>query len=330
MKTVRIAILGMGNMGVIHSNALRKIDGVEIVGLCSRRIESCINYNKEYNADYPVYDNFEKMLDEVKPDGVYICLPPYGHSGEAELAASRGIHIFIEKPIAINEERAKSIADAVEKYGVRSQVGYHMRFGGAVEKVKELITSGKAGRPTLFTATYDCNSLHTPWWIKKELCGGQVFEQVIHLYDMAYYLMGDYDTVSGYTANLCHTDVPDYTVEDTSSALIRFKSGALGSITGSNCSVPDRWDAAFKIVCENMVADFTDLNHCTITYTKPEVKTEVLDLDDDATIKENSYFIDVVRGEKAEISPISQGYLGLKAVAAVVKSSENEGMAIKL
>ena len=327
---IKVAMLGMGNMGVIHSNTLRQIDGVEIVGLCSKPVENCYKYNEETNANYPVYEDFEKMLDETKPDAVYICIPPFGHSGEAELAASKGIHIFMEKPIALTEERAKSINDAVAKYGVRSQVGYHMRFGSAVERVKELVDNGTAGRPTLFTASYNCNSLHTPWWIKKELCGGQVFEQVIHLYDMAYYFMGDFDTVSGYTANLCHTNVPDYTVEDTSSALIRFKSGALGTITGSNCSVPDRWDATFKIVFENMVVDFMNHNHCIITYTKPEVKTEEFDRDDPHTLKEDSYFISVVKGEKSEITPISQGYLGVRAVAAVVNSSENNGSVVEL
>ena len=79
-----------------------------------------------------------------------------------------------------------------------------------------------------------------------------------------------------------------------------------------------------------MVADFTDHNHCVITYTKPEVKAEVIDNDVNHTLLEDSYFISVVKGEKPEKTPISQGYLGVRAVSAVVNSSENDGKVIKL
>ena len=71
------------------------------------------------------------------------------------LVAEKGIHIFNEKPIALNLERGQSMVDAIEKAGVHSQVGYHMRFGKAVRRVRELMETGVAGRPTLFSANYE-------------------------------------------------------------------------------------------------------------------------------------------------------------------------------
>ena len=208
--------------------------------------------------------------------------------------------------------------------------GYHMRFGGAVEKLVQLIDSGEAGRPTLFAANYECNSLHTPWWIDVNKCGGQVFEQVIHLYDMAYYIMGKAESVAGYIANLCHQDTPGYTVEDTSSVAIRFQSGALGSITGSNCAVPGKWLGIFKIVFQNMMVEFSDFNHMKITRTKGEVTEETLSFDTNVRFSENRRFVDVLLGKAPEFAPISEGLDGLKMVAAAVVSSGNGGAPVKL
>ena len=56
------------------------------------------------------------------------------------------------------------MSDAVERNHIVSQVGYHMRFGSAVRKFKEYMENGTAGKPTLYMADYECNSLHGPWW----------------------------------------------------------------------------------------------------------------------------------------------------------------------
>lgn len=327
---LRVAMLGMGNMGRTHVSELRKMPEVEIVSLCSMPVDDADLYNRQNGTSYPVFEDFDRMLEQVTMDALYVCLPPFAHDGQIEKAAAKGIHIFAEKPLARDVERGQSIADAVKKAGVKSMTGYHMRFGGAVEKLVQLIESGEAGRPTLFAANYECNSLHTPWWIDVNKCGGQVFEQVIHLYDMAYYIMGKAESVAGYIANLCHQDTPGYTVEDTSSVAIRFQSGALGSITGSNCAVPGKWLGIFKIVFQNMMVEFSDFNHMKITRTKGEVTEETLSFDTNVRFSENRRFVDVLLGKAPEFAPISEGLDGLKMVAAAVVSSGNGGAPVKL
>lgn len=330
-ETVRAAILGMGNMGKQHANSLRRIEGVEVVAYCSSSIEDARRYVKENNLNAPAYDDFYRMLDEVRLDALFVCLPPYAHSGQIEAAAAKKINIFVEKPISLTVERGELIARAVRENGVKSQVGYHMRFGGAVRRFKELIDSGIAGKPALYSARYECNSLHSRWWMDVEKSGGQVFEQVIHLYDMALYLMGDVSHVSGFMDNLCHTDVPGYTVEDTSSAILRFKSGALGNITGSNCAVPGQWNGFFRVVCKNMVADFIDHNHATFIYTDGNsVREENVVEDVNVGFDEVGYFIDVLKGKASEFAPIAEGLKGLRLVQSVVDSSKNNGAMILL
>ncbi len=327
---IRVAILGMGNMGRAHANQLRKLSGVTIVALCSRPVDDANRYNQESNTQYPVYEDFDQMLDAEKFDVLYVCLPPFAHTGQLEKAARRGIHIFEEKPIAINVQRGQSMVEAVQAGGVKSQIGYHMRFGGAVKRLKELVDNGTAGRPTLYSANYECNSLHTPWWIDVEKSGGQILEQIIHLYDMALYTMGDASKVVGFVENLCHKDVPDYTVEDTSAVSVQFRSGALGTITGSNCAIPGQWNGHFRIVFENLVADFFDHDHGKITFTKEDNREEILDFKTDVTFAEDEYFMAVVRGEKPEITPITDGFKGLALVAAATESSREGGKTISL
>jgi len=329
-QKVKVAMLGMGNMGKSHSNHLMQIQDVEIVAMCCENISDAKKFAEDNNLNVKLFNDYYQMLEKVEFNVLYVCLPPYAHNGQVEAAAKRGIHIFIEKPIALTVERATSMSDAVKENKVLSQVGYHMRFGGAVEKLKELIETGIAGKPLLFTANYECNSLHSPWWIDVNKCGGQVFEQVIHLYDMAFYLLGNPDSVNGYTANLNHQDTEGYTVEDTSISAIRFRNGSLASISGSNCAIPNQWNGYFKVVCQNLVAEFKDHNTAKFIYTSKENGVEEISIPVDAGYEEDKYFISVVNGEKPEFAPISEGLVGLKMVSGVVESSKNEGNSIKI
>ena len=207
---VRVAMLGMGNMGVNHLNELRKMEDVEIGALCSLPAQPALAYNEANATHYPVYEDFDQMLAQTPIDALFVCLPPFAHQGQIEKAAAKGIHIFTEKPLALDIARGESIADSVKHAGVYSQMGYHMRFGAAVRKLRMLMEAGETGRPTLFSANYECNSLHVDWWRDRRKSGGQIFEQIIHLYDLAAYVMGKPDSVTGYIANICHQDVPGY------------------------------------------------------------------------------------------------------------------------
>ena len=330
-RKINVAVTGMGNMGRGHAANMTAFTDVNLKALCDANIEAALKYKEEHHLDCAVYSDFYRMIEEEELDAVYICLPPFCHSGQFEAAAKRGIAVFIEKPIALTVARGEAMAEAAEAGGAVTQVGYQMRFGAATRRLMELISSGEAGRPLLFTGSYECNSLHTPWWIDKEKCGGQVFEQVIHLYDLAQYIMGPVSEVSGRVANLAHRDVPGYTVEDTSIANLVFESGALGCITGSNCAVKEQWNARFRVVCENLVASFEDFNNAEITYTGAHAgNVELIRGQDPVTEMEDRHFIDAVAGRAAPFATVEDGLSSLKLVAAVVESSEKNGTVVKL
>lgn len=331
MDKIRAAVLGMGNMGSRHLTELRSFEDVEIAAICSHTRASCEKYNAEHNTVFPIYTDFDEMLENETFDALWVCLPPFGHTGQIEKAAAKGIHIFTEKPIALNLERGESIAAAIRENHVLSQVGYHMRFGKAVRRLRELMETGVTGRPSLFSANYECNSLHVDWWRDKNKSGGQIFEQIIHLYDMAYYVMGKPDVVTGFIANICHQDVPGYTVEDTSVVSIRFKNGTLGSITASNNAIPNRWAGIMKIIFENLVIELSDHNNGRIVYTKEDNRVEeIRSGTDTALLEEDRYFLDVIHGKNAPFATVEDGLVDLKIVSGACTASENGGYPVKI
>ena len=74
---LRVAMLGMGNMGRTHVSELRKMPEVEIVSLCSMPVDDADLYNRQNGTSYPVFEDFDRMLDAVAMDALYVCLPPF-------------------------------------------------------------------------------------------------------------------------------------------------------------------------------------------------------------------------------------------------------------
>ena len=320
MNKLRIGIIGGGYMAGVHAKSLSTLENVEITAICDQIVKP-ENLIDTYGIKF-YFDDFRKMLDEANLDAIVITIPPFAHNGEVEYAAEKGVHVFLEKPIALTIERAESMANAVKKAGVQSMVGYMMRYGFAVSKLKGMIDSGEAGAITLMDARYECNSLHTPWWKIKEKSGGQILEQIIHLYDLGLFFAGQPKTAVGFIANLCHADVEGYTVEDTSSGIITFENGAIASISGTNCAVPMQWNALLTIVCKNVTVHFKDPNNAEFIYTSgPEVVVEAVSSGNNLYLEEITAFVDLISGKNVKVATIADGLTGLKMVDSVTKSN---------
>ena len=333
METIRAAILGAGFMAGVHGRSLSECDGVTLVGICDINEEQAKSCNDALDGSAEIYTDFETMLDTAKPDVLYVCLPPFAHNGQIEMAAARGIHLFMEKPIALTEERAESMLQAAEAAGVVTQVGYHMRFRESVRKMKNLIENGEAGKPTLFTGRYWCNMDGSTWWRDQNKSGGQILEQIIHLYDLATSFMGKPVSVSGCVENICHQDRDDYTIEDTSAGMIQFENGSVATIAGSNCAIPGHFFGDYRIVCEKAVLDYkttgqewvTPDQASLLTTAGEEVVTEEITETVNPYLEETKHFLECVRNGSATEAPLSQGLASLKLVQAVIKSAKNGG-----
>lgn len=326
---VKVAILGAGNMGKGHAKRLKDA-GAEVICVCDKSAEAREEFRKEIQDErIREYGDFDEMLEKEEVQALFICIPPFAQDKQFEKAAEKGISIFIEKPIALTTEVGKRMVCAAEENHIITRVGFHMRQGAAVKKLKRMIAAGQTGKPVLFHGHYSCNSLHTPWWINVDLCGGQIFEQAIHVYDMCRNLMGDPKYAVGIMNNLCHSDVYGYSVEDVSASVAGFTNGAIASITANNCEIPGLWIGSFKAVYEKVTVDFMDHNHAVFTYTDEEpVRSKRVESEEDPYVDEVEEFLQCVQEGKDTSCNIKEGYKSLCYVEKVVESAKMDGCKI--
>lgn len=265
MNRLRVAMLGCGGIARRHADAVAELGKrMELVACVGRDLERTAFFASEHGGE-PFID-LDRMIDAQAPDLVIATLPPYSRHGEIEHIAKRGIHLLVEKPIALEMDAAQRMVDAVESAGVVAAIGFMYRFGDAVRRWRELDT-GSVG---LYVGGYHCNALHAHWWRKRELSGGQIVEQAIHQIDLVRHLMGEPDSVYARFANLFHRNVPGYDVEDVSTTLFGWDDGKIASLSASNIAVPAVWHKEWAIMAERMTGRFASWNEAVFTRTQGE------------------------------------------------------------
>lgn len=325
---LRIGFLGCGNFAQRHAQNLQKLaDEVVMAAFCDRNIEKAAAFAQRFgNGETAVFTDHREMYAQGSIDAVVIVLPPFAHSDEVQGAAGRGIHVFIEKPIALRSEDAWRMVEAAERAAITTQVGFMFRFGEAVEKMKSLIDAGTTGPVGLMSARYFCNSLHAPWWRDRMKSGGQLVEQVIHMVDLMRYLMGDPVSVYSRQENMFHRDLPDYTVEDVSATVYGFQSGGIGVIYATNGAIPNRWLNDYRVVSQHITADFSNANNANLTFTaEPDRLPLIIASDRDVYLAEMQDFLQAIRQGGQTRTPIREGAKSLDMALAAAKSARDRG-----
>lgn len=335
MAPLRTAIIGCGRFARRHAAILAALDQVELVGFCNRTIEKAVAFNETYASGRAlVYADYGRMFDELALDLVYICLPPYAHGNEVELACRHGVHFLIEKPIALEMDLAHRMTAAVKASGVKSQVGFMFRHGEATQRLKHALLTSPPPHGAFMTLAYACNALHSAWWRDRNKSGGQLVEQAIHLLDLTRYFLGEPVEVFAAQANLFHRDVPDYTVEDASATVVRFVSGSLAVLTATNGAIPGRWEAGWRVVAPGLTADFANANHAVFHDTRPErvenvPAAETVAAETDLYLAETLDLLAAIRDDRPAAVPIEEGVRTLAlALAARQSAEENRPIAL--
>lgn len=329
MPPLRAGILGVGSIAHKHASALTQLGAqVELVACCGRDEQKTRAFAEQYAAGRALsFTHYDEMFERADLDLVIICLPPFAHTGEVERAAASGIHLLIEKPIALDSETAWRMVRAAERASIKTQVGFMYRFGEAVEQFKARLNGGASGPIGLMSARYFANSLHASWWREREKSGGQVVEQAIHLFDlMRYFASPESNAIRVYSrqSNLFHRNVPGYTIEDVSATIVEFASGALGVVHATNAAVPNRWTKEWRVVAQHLLAEFADWNHATFTPTnEPQASAKTIASDRDVFVAQLQDLLDAIRTNGETRTPLRQGALSLDLVLAAARSNES-------
>ena len=316
MMRLRVGLLGCGGIAARHAGAVAALsDRMELVACCGRDLDRTKVFAGTHGGT--AFVDLDKMIDEGL-DLIVATLPPYNRHGEIEHAASRGVHLLVEKPIALTNEAADRMVAAVEAAGVVAAIGFMYRFGDAVRRWREV----DSGRPGLYAGGYYCNALHAHWWRKRDMSGGQILEQAIHQIDLIRHLIGEPDTVYARFANLFHRDVPDYDVEDVSATIFGWDDGRLASLTASNIAIPGVWHKEWTIMSEGMTSRFTSWNDAVLTRTVGEPVSETIVGESDPFVVQLADVADAILEKRKPYIPLREGAKTLKLALDAVRSAE--------
>lgn len=327
MTVLRAGILGCGDFANRHAQiAVGLPEEVRLVAFCDQVEQKARAFEQKYAPGAAVFTDHHTMFDRADLDLVIICLPPYGHSDEVECAAEHGIHLLIEKPIALHSADAWRMVEAAEHANIRTQVGFMFRFGEAIERFKAMQQAGQTGQVGLMSARYFCHALHAPWWRMRDKSGGQVVEQVIHMFDLLRYLVGEPLSVYSRQINLFHQGVPDYTIEDVSATVVNFSNGALGVIYATNNAIPGKWINDYHVVAHHLTVDFQNANTATFyDTTEPGLPPTTLESSKDFRRDQMRDLLQAIRTGGPTRTPIREGAKSLDLVLAARQSAEQGG-----
>lgn len=240
MKQLRMAVIGSGQIAqVTHIPNYRSMEEVEIAGICDTRIEAARSAAEKFGIKH-YYDSHRKMLEELKPDAVTVCVPNKFHCRIVLDALEAGCHVFCEKPPAITVEEAISMENAAKRKGKLLSYGFHFRSSSQVSFLKNRIEKGYMGE--IYHTEVKWNRRRgIPGWgcfTNKEIQGGGPLIDIgAHMLDCALYLL-DYPEISYVCAAKSSRigkqesiglmggwDPEKFTVEDGLFGFVGFKNG---------------------------------------------------------------------------------------------------------
>lgn len=322
MDKLRIGFIGCGGIANAHIRRLLKMDDVKLVAFTDIDLSRAKNFAENFGGNS--YTDYHKMIEKENLDIVFICLPPFAHRDEVMIAAENNVNIYIEKPIALNMDLARKMVKAVEKYGVKSQVGYQLRFSASAEKAKKLIENGDIGDIGLVTGKYWCRFIRRDWWLDVKKSGGQIVEQSTHLYDILRWLVGEVEKVYCELDRIFYKNIPNMSIEDVSSTVLRFKSRAIGSITATIGAVPNfgwfKWNiVGSKAMLESNESDTLKIYWSETTPLKIEEHREI---GRDHMYLNQRNLIQAIKEDGQTRTPIKEGAKTLQLTLATMKSAK--------
>jgi len=238
-KTIRIGIVGPGTIGHFHALAIAGSSGAELVAVLGRDQHKTADFAKKYQI--APYSDLEQFFSENHLDAITIATPSGAHLEIAEFAAAKGVHVLCEKPLEVTPQRAQKMIEACNRANVRLGLFFQGRFERCTTLAKKAIDGGRLGK-ILFAscqmrwarsqAYYDSAAWRGTWSLDG---GGCLMNQGIHSIDLLLYLAGEAASVSAFQGHVTHDNIE---VEDNICGMVRFKSGAIGTIEASTSCEP--------------------------------------------------------------------------------------------
>ena len=268
------AVIGCGDVSVVHLQAIENLAGVDLVGVCDTDPARAAAAAARYGV--PPFAGHRQLLEATRPDVVHVCTPHHQHAPVAIDCLDAGVGVLVEKPIAHTVAEAdRLIAAAREHPDVKAGICLQNRYNAATRAARALLDSGELGpvRGGSATVLWHRDPAYyraRPWRGRaRDSGGGVLINQAIHTLDLMEWLLGDVVRARGHTGRYALDGVVD--VEDTAHAMLDHAGGARSVVFATVANVTDS-PVTIEIVTERAVL----LIRGDLTVSYADGRTEVV------------------------------------------------------
>ncbi len=341
-RKIKIAVIGCGRISKNHFDSIEKHQkDMELVAVCDDNDRIRDDFANRYGV--PGFDSLGELLTSSDVDLISICTPSGLHPEQTILAARHGVHVMTEKPMATRWKDGLTMVKACDDANVRLFVIKQNRRNRTLQLLKRAVNGKRFGRINMVSLNvfwtrpqeyYDSARWRGTW----ELDGGAFMNQASHYVDLLEWLIGPIADIQAMTGTLAR----DIEVEDTGVMNIRWRNGAMGSMSVTMLTYPKNLEGSITILGEKGTVRVggvavNDIQHWEFDEPK-EYDTQI----DDANYETTSvygfghplYFknvIDVLRGEG---EPETDGREGLKSlevlIATYLSARDNKTVSLPL
>lgn len=251
MNSIRFAVVGMGHIGKRHAEMVQRQAGCELVALADARSAAECGYA----GAEPFYASLTELLAQHagELDVLCVCTPNGLHAAQSVEAIEAGLHVVIEKPMALNRQEGERVLHAALARGRQVFCVMQNRFSPPSIWLKELMESGTLGR--IFMVEVQCFWNRDdryygkiPWKGTREMDGGTLFTQFSHFVDIMYWLFGDIHRIQSRFADFTHAHNTAF--EDSGLVAFEFVRGGMGCFNFSTAVANKNFESSLTIVAE--------------------------------------------------------------------------------
>ena len=241
---LRGAIIGFGRIGLTHFSILNNHPEVQFVAVCDSSSFMLKNVGKYTSVK--TFKDYHKMIDRSDLDFVIIATPTGMHVEVVKYAIQSNLHVFVEKPFALNVRQGQELVGMLKGKNLVNQIGYVIRFNDVFIQIKRLLAAGVLGDLLTFKMEMHGPTLlkdaKSGWRSKKQEGGGCLYDFASHSIDLINYLIGVPDEVTGSVLQRIHS----VNVEDAICSTFLYENNLRGNLL-VNWSEPSYRKPAYRM-----------------------------------------------------------------------------------
>lgn len=322
--TLRVAFTGTGFIARVHVLAAQKLPEVECVAVVNHRQESMARFAAEFGLPRQ-YLTVEELLADGGVDALVVGTPNYLHAPQTIAALEAGVHVMVEKPMAMNAAEAEDMVAASRRSGALLMVAHCWRFDPEVRWLRQQVEAGRLGQ-IVRTKGYGVHVNWGPagWFTRRQFAGGGALADMgIHALDTARFLLGDPQPVSVYAR--IGTHYGHYDVDDTGVIVVNWENGAVSVIEsgwwqpyadGPEAATQLYGTAGFgQVFPTRLVLGGEEVDSGFPPVREPHCPQSLYD-------DQMAYFVDCIRQDRTPVPGGVEGWVNMRVVDAAYRSSE--------